>query len=289
MDGLLTMDEKTLHTLEYFKILELLTGYCSFAASEEKARNLRPTQDLFEAKKRQTETSEGLMLLNTHPGFTIGGARDVREQVDLARHNSVLPPNELLDVKSTLTSARTLSRSFERLEVEYPALGDLVRQLPTPFGLIDAITKALSDRGEILDSASEKLEQIRRDLRVVHDRLLARLQRMVSDPRNGPYLQEALITQRDGRYVLPLRAEFKGRIRSIVHDQSSSGATLFVEPIAVVEMNNSFREFQLAERDEERRILSELSRLVGAQAEAIIKVVEVIAGLDLILASQIFR
>jgi DNA mismatch repair protein MutS2 len=278
------MDEKTLTILEYPKILERLAAYCAFAASVEKARQLRPTNDLVLARQLQAETREALELLMTHPDLSIGGARDVRAQVDLALHGGVLAPNELLDVKSTLVAARTLARTFERLAFQFPVLTEIVAQLPPPFGLIDAVTRALSERGEILDSASDQLEHIRRDLRVVHDRLMARLQKMVSDPKNAPILQEALITQRDGRYVLPLRAEFKGRIRSIVHDQSSSGATLFVEPLAVVEMNNQFRELQLAERDEERRILTELSHQVGQYAFEINQAVEVMAAIDLILA-----
>ncbi len=121
-------------------------------------------------------------------------------------------------------------------------------------------------------------------MRIAHDRLLGKMQRIVGDPRNAPYLQEALITQRDGRYVLPLRTEFKGRIKSIVHDQSASGATLFVEPLAVVELNNQYRELQLAERDEERRILAELSAQVGRQAAEILQAVETIAELDVVFA-----
>ena len=156
--------------------------------------------------------------------------------------------------------------------------------MPLPVGLIDGISRAISDRGEILDSASPKLAVIRRDLRVVHDRLLTKMQRMVTDSKITQYLQETLVTQRDGRYVLPLRAEFKGRIRSIVHDQSASGATLFVEPLSVVEMNNQYRELQLSERDEERRILADLSGQVGAIADDINQMIDIIAQLDLTLA-----
>jgi DNA mismatch repair protein MutS2 len=278
------MDDKTLSILEFPKILERLAGYCSFSASAEKALALRPTGDIFESRRRQKITAEAVQFLVTHADISIGGARDVRQPVDLALHGGVLSPNELLDVKQTLVAARTLARTFERLGTQYPALSDIVAQLPPPLKVIDAITRAISERGEILDSASEKLSQIRRDLRIVHDRLMAKLQKMVGDPRNGPYLQEAIITQRDGRYVIPLRSEFKGRIRSIVHDQSQSGATLFVEPIGVVEQNNQYRELQLAERDEERRILAELSYLVAASAFEILHTVEVIADLDLALA-----
>lgn len=278
------MDAKTLKLLEYGKILERLAGYCAFRASQDKARGLLPLNDLFEINRRQNVTAEACKLLVTHPDLSIGGARDVREPVELAQRGGVLATNELLDVKYTLVSARTLTRTFERLNFQYPALWDIVAQLPPPMGLIDSITRAISERGEILDSASDKLGSIRRELRIVHDRLMAKLQRMIGDPHNSPYLQEAIITQRDGRYVIPLRSEFKGRIRSIVHDQSQSGATLFVEPLNVVEQNNQFRELQLAERDEERRILYELSQQVAKYGFEITHTVEVIAELDLALA-----
>lgn len=278
------MDAKTLHTLEYSKVLERLAGYCAFAASTEKAHKLQPTTNIDEARRRLDETSEAVHILVTRPDLTIGGARDVRQAVDLAAHGGVLAPTDLLDIKSTLIAARTLVRTFERLGEQYPTLYEIASQIPTSLGLVDGITRAISERGEVLDSASETLAAIRRDLRIAHDRLMAKLQRLVSDPHTSPYLQEALITQRDGRYVLPLRAEFKGRIRAVVHDQSASGATLFVEPLSVVEHNNEFRELQLAERDEERRILTELSQQVGMQAGNILNTVERVADLDLCFA-----
>ncbi len=278
------MDEKTLQTLEYPKILERVAGYAAFPASAEKARALRPSVDIEEARRMQAETSEAVKLLVVHTDLTIGGARDVRAVVQLAQRGGVLTPTDLMDVKSTLVAARTLSRTFERLGDQYPHLFEIVSQLPPPMGLIDFITRAISERGEILDSASEKLASIRHNLQIARDRLFSKLQRMVSDPKNAPMLQEALITQRDGRYVLPLRAEFKGRMRSIVHDQSASGATLFVEPLGVVELNNQNRELQLAERDEERRILAELSLQVSQRGDEIIHTVAVVAELDLVLA-----
>ena len=278
------MDVKSLSTLEYPKILEQLARYCAFAASAEKARALLPTADIEIARQRQAETREALTLLSTRPDLTIGGARDVRQAADLANHGGVLPPTDLLDIKSTLIAARTLSRLFENIGGSYPNLYAIAAQMPPPLGLIDAISRAISERGEILDSASDKLAGIRHDLRISHERLLGKLQRMLNDPRNAPFLQEPLITQRDGRYVLPLRAEFKGRIRSIVHDQSASGATLFVEPLGIVELNNQYRELQLAERDEERRILMELSQQVGRNSQALLQTVETIANLDLAFA-----
>ncbi len=140
------------------------------------------------------------------------------------------------------------------------------RVVEVPSGIVDLISRCISERGEVLDSASDKLAQVRREQKTAHDRLLGKLERILNDPHHAPMLQESIITQRDGRYVIPLRSEFKGQIKSIVHDQSSSGATLFVEPLVAVELNNQLKEYQLAERDEERRILAEITNQVGFHA-----------------------
>lgn len=277
------MDEKTLNTLELPKILGRLAGYAAFSASGELALALRPTANLDEALARQAQTSEARRLLDTHADVGVGGATDVRSQVDLAAHGGVIDPPGLLEIKNTLIAARQVSRSFERASLEFPHLTALISQMPQPAGLVDAISHAITDRGEVADSASPQLASIRSEMKVSHERLLSKLQHLINDPKSAPMLQEGIITQRDGRYVIPLRAEFKGRIRSIIHDQSASGATLFVEPLAVVELNNRYRELQLAERDEERRILTELSRQVGARAGDVVQVVEILAAFDLVL------
>ena len=278
------MDEKTLQTLEYHKILQRIAEHTAFQPSTEKAADLRPSMDLAIAQSLQSETQEAVQLLITHPEFTIGGARDCRQQVDLASHGGVLAPVDLLDIKSTLIAGRTLVRSIERVADPFPRLAERAALMPLPEGLIDAISRTISDRGEVLDSASAKLAIIRRDLRTVHERLLTKMQRMVSDSSIAQYLQEALVTQRDGRYVLPLRSDFKGRVRGVIHDQSASGATLFVEPLSVVEMNNQYRELQLEERDEERRILLALSGTISESSHEILALVDMIAELDLVLA-----
>ena len=153
-----------------------------------------------------------------------------------------------------------------------------------PNGIIELISRCISERGDVMDSSSVKLAQIRREVKTAHDKLLSKLERMINDPKNTPMLQEAIITQRDGRYVIPLRAEFKGQIKSVVHDQSSSGATLFIEPLTTIELNNTYKELQLAERDEERRILAEISGQIALQAENITHQIEMLAELDAILA-----
>ena len=278
------MDEKTLSTLEYPKILEILAGYCAFQGSAKKARRLRPTTSIDEARRMQAETAEAIALLIARPSTSIGGARDVSEEIEAASRHAVLEPGQILEIKSTLIASRELRRFFEKQDPVYPMLSEIALRLPPPTGLVDAISRTLSDRAEVLDSASDKLANIRRDLRIQHDRLLTRMQRMLSDKNIAPYLQDNLITQRDGRYVLPLMADHKGKVKAVIHDQSSSGATLFVEPLAVVDLNNTYRELLLAERDEIRRVLAELCRLIGENAYLLLEMVDALADLDLVLA-----
>src|SRR5512134_2255618 len=275
------MDSKTLSVLEYPKILERLKAFCDFSASMELARALEPTDSYDLALARLAETSEARRVFSVQD-IGIGGAHDIRGAVDLAARGGVLDPQQLLDIKSTLISCRELKRSLERKTGEYPRLAQLAAGLPESHGIVDAITRVVSDRGEVLDSASPKLGTLRREIKIAHDRLMSRLQKYLTE--SGSKLQEPIITQRDGRYVIPLRAEFKGQIKAVVHDQSSSGATLFVEPLPVVELNNKVRELELQARDEERRILYELSAQIGEHREELIYGVENLALLDLIFA-----
>jgi DNA mismatch repair protein MutS2 len=277
------MDSKTLNVLEYPKILERLAGFCDFSASMALARSLEPTDSFDLAISRIAETTEARKLLSIQD-VTIGASHDIRPAADLAARNGVLDPHALLDIKSTLIACRELKKTFDKKEGEFPRLTLIVEGLPDSHGIVDAITRVLSDRGDVLDSASVKLADIRRNLRIAHDRLMTRLQKYVTDSKTVPMLQDSIITQRDGRYVIPLRAEFKGKIKAIVHDQSSSGATLFIEPLPIVEANNTIRELQLAERDEERRILAEVSSIVGEHASEIKYGVENLAVLDLAFA-----
>lgn len=275
------MDEKTLSTLEFDKIRARLGGYCAFNASEELALSLHPSSKIEQAQQWLTQTSEARLLLETTPSTSIGGARDVRSAADAAQRGVVLTTSDLLDIKSTLVSARTMKRTFEGQEADYPELCRIADQLPAPMGLVDAVTKTISDRGDVLDSASAKLGDIRRETKVAHDRLAERMDRMVKNSKITPHLQEAIVTQRDGRYVLPVRAEAKSKVKGVVHDQSSSGATLFIEPLQVVDANNKWRELQLAERDEELRVLQALSEQIGDHADEIQGAVNTLARLDL--------
>ena len=275
------MDSKTLNVLEYPKILERLAGYCDFSASMGLARSLEPTDSFGLAKARLAETAEARKVLAVND-IGIGGAHDIRPAADLASRSGVLDPQQLLDIKATLISCREIKKSFDRKADEFPRLSKLAEALPESHGIVDAITRILSDRGEVLDSASVKLGALRREIKIAHGRLMSRLQRYLTE--SAKKLQDPIITQRDGRYVIPLRAEFKGSIKAVIHDQSASGATLFVEPLPVVELNNEMRELELKERDEERRILAEVSAQVGEHASELKYGVENLAMMDLILA-----
>lgn len=277
------MDKKTLQVLEYQKILGRLSEYCDFSASKKLALAIRPSSDLEESRTLIAETSEARFLLSSHD-LTIGGSHDIRAAADLAAHGGTLEPGSLLDIKSTLIACRGLKKNLSEAADKAPRLAKIAVGLPEPRGLVSAITKVLSENGEVLDSASQKLTSIRREQKASHERLMSKMQKYITDSKTVALLQEAIITQRDGRYVIPLRSEFKGRIKSVVHDQSSSGATLFVEPLAVVELNNQQRELKLAERDEIRRVLTALSAQVGEQVEELTIGIEALALLDLTFA-----
>ncbi len=277
-------DPKSAETLELPKILQRLAKHTAFSAGRELALRLTPSTDPEEVQRRLQLTAEAKHLLATRPQATIGGARDVRPLVVQAKKGGVLQPRDLLDIRQTLQAARQLRNLILRGRDEFPALARVADRIEPCRALVEAIEEAIGDDGEVKDTASPQLQQIRRDLATTHDRLLEKLQRIISDPRNQPWLQEPIITQRAGRYVIPVKVEHKGRIQGIVHDQSASGATVFVEPLATLELNNRWRELQLAEEREVERVLRELSALVAENGDEIVWTVEALAELDLHMA-----
>ena len=278
------MDDRSLATLEFFKILDQLVDQTAFSASRELAQNLRPSGDEGMVRRRLQETTEAKDLLSRRPGVTVGGAHDVRGLAHRAAISAVLQPPELLDVRATLISARSIYYLLVRRVDEYPILAGRAAEIAPLSQLIDEIGRCLDEDGRVLDDASPELARIRRESARARDRLLERLNRIVSSGDGARFLQEPIVTERHGRYVVPLKIEFKGRIAGIIHDQSSSGATLFIEPLATVDLNNRWHELQLAEVREVERILAALSDYVGGEAEAIIHNVAVLAELDLAFA-----
>ncbi len=278
------MDTKTLQVLEFPKVLERLAQHTAFAPGRERALALHPTGSLRRARALQTETTEARHLLAAHPEISLRGVRDIRSHLQAAQRGVTLAPSALLEIKATLARARDLRRALMRVQDEAPHLADIAARLPPPLGLVDAIAHTVTDEGKIPDSASATLARVRGDLLLTRQRLSRRLERMVRDPAIVPMLQEPIVTQRDGRYVLPLKAEFKGKLPGIVHDRSASGATLFVEPMPVVEINNRLRELEREEAQEIERLLAALSREIALHAETLHQMLETLARLDVIFA-----
>ena len=278
------MNEKAIQVLELPKILERLAGHCTFSAGMELARELRPSVDFQEAEVWQKETAEARLMFANQFNASLGGARDVRAPAMSATRGIMIEASVLMDIRNTLRRALTLKRTLGRMKGQYPLLSDIANEAEECAALQEAIARVLDENANIKDSASPQLATIRRDLKVAFDRLQTKLQRIISSGANQSLLQEALITMRNGRYVVPLKADHKGKIPGIVHDSSASGATLFIEPLDTVELNNRWRELQLDEEKEIRRILLALTEQVAEESERIVRTVEVLANLDLIFA-----
>ena len=277
------LDQKSLLTLEFNKIREVVAGYSSFSGGRDLALALQPTTELEQAREWQAETREAVSLFQSDSGVTIGGARDVRRAADNALRGFILPAEDFLAIQATIVAGRNLRRQLLRVEDRVPHLAAIAVLIEECRGIVSAITNTLDERGEVLDSASPRLAKVRQEQRAVHGRIQDKLQRILNSSMSQ-FLQESIITQRGGRYVIPVRADAKGRLKGIVHDQSGSGATLWVEPLGTVDLNNEYRGLLMEEQEEIQRILRELSNLVADQGEAIKRVVDRMAEMDLIFA-----
>lgn len=278
------ISDKSVHTLELNKILAQVARLASFVAGAELATELQPTTNLEEARNWQRETAEAVDLMDNKVNLSLNGVRDIRMTAMNAARGVVIDASGLLDVKHTLRRSGIVKRTLNKLKGQYPLLVELTEDIDEVPSVQEAIERTIDDNAEVRDSASAKLAIIRRDLKISFERLQTKLQRILANKRNEPMLQEMIITQRGGRYVIPIKAEHKGKIPGIVHDSSSSGATLFIEPLETVELNNQWRELQLEEEKEIRRILAELTDIVGAKSEKIVLDVEILAYLDFTLA-----
>jgi len=278
------MNPRTLRVLEYPKILERLAQYCAFSGGAELAAALLPSDDLVTVQTWLIQTHEAYQLLQQKDDVNFGGVSDLRPLLERAERRSVLFPPDLLEIKFTLQRARQLRNLLTRLEHTFPHLAEMAANIQPCDHVVEQISRCISDRGDVLDNASPELARIRSELRVAQERLLSTLERLVHSGDVKPYLQEALVTQRQGRYVIPVRAEYKGNIDGIVHDQSASGATLFIEPLKVVQQNNAVRELELQEEKEVRRILLELSIAVAEEAVYLRRNTQVLAELDFTFA-----
>src|SRR5579875_377393 len=278
-----SMHEKSILTLEYPKILAKVAKEAAFSASKELVLALEPTPDMAEARRRLAYTTEASRLIDLQADAGVRSAHDIRPLLTRAAREGILNPAELLEVLETTRSAIYVANVLEKLDEEaFPLLHALGSLIPRRPNIVQRIEETVSEEGEILDTASPTLHKLRYDIRGANQRLQERLRTLVSE--FGHALQEPIITIRNDRYVIPVRVESRGQVRGIVHDQSSSGATVFIEPMVVVELNNKLRQLQIEERQEIERILRVLSLEIGREAEPLTTAVEQLAEFDLHLA-----
>lgn len=279
-----TLFEKSIRTLELPVVLEMLASLAVSDAAKEKCRGLSPVCDLEEAVRLQEETQSARERLGLYGSPSFSGVKDVSRALNRADHGGVLNTRELLDVADLLTASRRVSEYDRDRQGEKTVLDHLFSALHTNKFLEDKIRGAILDEETIADSASPELADIRRKMRLAASKGRQILQRIISSPSYAKVLQEALITQRDGRFVVPVKAECKGSIPGLVHDISSSGATLFVEPMGVVQANNELKELQAREEKEIDRILRILSGECAAQMMNILYDYDILVHLDVIFA-----
>ncbi len=277
------MDNKSLAMLEYPQVIDKLASYADFSLSEKLARELKPYTDPALIRYKLETVTEARLLLSVNDSIRLGGCFDAGPLLAVACKSGTLDGEVIHRLAYMLSIARDLGRSLKFHTEEYPKLSAMADGLTPPKGLIETISRTVTDKGEVLDSASEKLAEVRREVRNAYSRLMGRLDKILRDPRYQSMIQEPIITQRSGRYVIPLKVEYKTQFKCIIHDQSSSGSTLFVEPLTVVDANNSYQELQLAERDEVHRVLALLTAEIAEHASEIRTVNQTLAEIDFAL------
>ena len=272
------MDRRSIEILEFPLVRERLAEHTSFGPSRKLAEALQPESDPVLVARGLDETDEARDLMHERPGVGIAGARDIGPAIERAARGGRLDPGQFVDLGVTLEATSKLETALAG--TRRPLLRALAQQLHSVPALRSTIARSFDPTGELLDTASPRLGGLRAAVRIAFDRLRRRLDSLVASEL-GNALQEPIVTLRNGRYVVPVRAEAKSRVKGIVHDASGSGQTLFIEPLVVVELGNAWREAQLAEQEEVERILDELSALVGANAPVLRETLAALARFDL--------
>ena len=275
------MDERSTRSSSIPEVRARLASYAAFAPSRRLAEALTPSPDPVIVRRRLDETDEARWLLGERPDIGIGGARDVGAHVERAARGGRLEPTELLAIGETLNAASRLTDGLR--EQPKPLLHDLYRSIAPLPTLRVRLETAIEPGGQIADAASPQLGGLRRAVRIAYERLRSRLEQLVHSELAGA-LQEPIITLRNGRYVIPVRADAKGKVRGIVHDQSGSGQTLFIEPLVAVELGNAWREAQLAVKRRRSASSTSSRRWSGAQRDALRETLEALARFDFWLA-----
>ncbi|MCE5221701.1 MAG: endonuclease MutS2 [Clostridium sp.] len=278
------MNERSLRILEFYKIKEKIKKYARTNAGKAMVEALEPYDNVYEINNKLEETNEALEILITKGNPPLEGLFDIHEGLERAKKGGTLTPEQLLRVGSMLRVSRTMKEFFKREEAEksYPRLKDLAYILVPIKPLEDEIERAIVSEEEISDKASQTLYNIRRSLKEKNSSVREKINSIVRS--NSKYLQDDLYTMRGDRYVIPVKSEYKSQVPGLVHDQSSTGATFFIEPISLVNLNNEIRELVLKEKAEIERILTELSLKVQDHGEQCLNNLKILVELDFIFA-----
>lgn len=278
------MLSKTIRKLEFPKVREMLVNCCSFQLSKDMAEVLLPFATLVEAANAQQETTEAKDILRLYPNLPLGGLRDLRSLLRKLAIGGMLQPSELLDIAGTLRAGRRLKLFLYELPPKYVSLKAMGELIGVFRPLEDKISRCIGEDAEVLDQASVDLGNIRRQIKSLQGRIKDRLEHIIRSSEYQKFLQDPIITLRDERYVVPVKQEYRAQIPGIVHDQSASGATLFIEPLAVVEMDNDLRRFFAREKQELERILRDLTHSVALLLDEISDTLTTLGEIDVIFA-----
>ena len=279
------MNQKALSSLEYPKIIERLTEKASSPMGKELCRKLQPSTDINKIRLMQTQTKDALTRLFQKGSVSFGSVKDIRGSLKRLEIGSSLGIMEILSVCALLENTsrvKAYSRG-DRSDLPSDSLDSMFEQLAPLTPLSSEIRRCILSEDEISDDASPALRQVRRNMKVSNDRIHTQLSGLVN-VNARTYLQDSVITMRNGRYCIPVKAEYKGQVPGMIHDQSSTGSTLFIEPMAVVKLNNDMRELELQEQKEIEIILAGLSEQIAEEREAIALNLELMVQLDFIFA-----
>lgn len=279
------MNEKALKTLEYYKIIDMLEAFATSSIGKNKCRQLRPLDNLTEIETMQQETADALSRIYQKGSLSFSGVKDVRGSLKRLEVGSTLGIGELLAIRSLLENAsRAKAYSRRETEDEHTDSLDNMFELIEPLSpLATEIGRCILSEDEISDDASTGLRQVRRSMKLTNDKIHTQLSSFVSG-NSRTYLQDAVVTMRNGRYCIPVKAEYKSQVPGMIHDQSSTGSTIFVEPMTIVRLNNEMRELEIQEQKEIEMILSNLSQLAAENLDAIFDDVKLLSELDFIFA-----
>ena len=279
-----TLSSRSLELLEFPAVLAQLGGHSAFTLGREAALALTPSSNYDAVARRQQETAEARLFIESNGVMDLGEAADVRLEAQRAAKEGILTGLELRAIAETLRAGRMARSTFQRRLKECPALADVAGRIPDMDSQETNIARSINKSGDVEDAASPALREYRSKGRDAYGRLEQMLQRMIRSDRGRNVLQEPLITERNGRLVVPVKMEMRSKFPGLVHDVSGSGETIFVEPLAAVTLGNQWRELKLAEGREEERILRELSTNVGDYADEVELTLNLLVRLDLALA-----